>query len=89
MSVAQFEALCDAGKISATLEAFVLEMTMRDRQTLEREQPEEFAQHVRDLQFIGFDVRTLELDSHIIQLEWPIVHGGIVPLIVNTPDGVA
>ena len=88
MSVAQFEDLCDAGKISATLEAFVLEMTVQDRQNLEREQPEEFAQHVRDLQFIGFDVRTLELDSHIIQLDWPVVRG-VVPLISSTPDGVA
>jgi hypothetical protein len=84
MSVAQFEALCDAGKISATLEAFVLEITMQDRQNLEREQPEEFAQHVRDLHFIGFD---LEPD-HITQLDWPIVRG-IVPFISSTPDGAA
>ena len=87
MSVAQFEDLCDAGKISANLEAFVLEMTMQDRQNLEREQPEEFAQHVRDLQFIGFDLGNLE-SAHIIQLDWPIVRG-VVPLIVNTPDGAA
>jgi hypothetical protein len=86
MSVAQFEALCDAGKISATLEAFVLEMTAADRQTLEREQPEEFAQHVRDLHFIGFDLDDLE-SAHIIQLDWPMVRG-VVPLSVNTPDGV-
>jgi hypothetical protein len=87
MSVAQFEALCDAGKISATLEAFVLEMTVQDRQNLEREQPEEFAQHVRDLQFIGFDFDNLESDP-IIQLDWPIVRG-IVPFVSSTPDGAA
>ena len=87
MSVAQFEDLCDAGKISANLEAFVLEMTMQDRQNLEREQREEFAQHVRDLQFIGFDLRLLE-GGHIIQLDWPIVHG-VVPFISSTPDGAA
>jgi hypothetical protein len=87
MSVAQFEALCDAGKISATLEAFVLEMNAEDRQSLEREQPEEFAQHVRDLHFIGFDLRNLEPD-HIIQLDWPMVRG-IVPFISSRPDGAA
>ena len=87
MSVAQFEALCDAGKISANLEAFVLEMTMQDRQTLEREQPDQFEQHLRDLQFIGFDFDDLE-PVHIIQLDWPIVRG-VVPFISSTPDGVA
>ena len=87
MSVAQFEDLCDAGKISANLETFVLEMTELDQQNLECEQPEEFAQHVCDLQFIGFDLRLLEA-SHIIRLDWPIVHG-VVPFISSTPDGAA
>jgi hypothetical protein len=87
MSVAQFEALCDAGKISANLEAFVLEMNAEDRQKLEREEPDQFAQHVRDLQFIGFDLDDLEL-THIIQLDWPMVHG-VVLFISSTPDGAA
>jgi hypothetical protein len=60
MSVAQFEDLCDAGKISANLETFVLEMTAEDRQAFQRNQPEQYAQDVRDLQALGFDLRTLE-----------------------------
>jgi hypothetical protein len=60
MSVAQFEDLCDAGKISANLETFVLEMTAEDRQAFKNNQPEQYAQDVRDLQALGFDLRTLE-----------------------------
>jgi hypothetical protein len=60
MSVAQFEALCDAGKISANLETFVLEMTATDRQTLEQQHPEQYAQDVHELQRLGLDVRVLE-----------------------------
>jgi hypothetical protein len=60
MSVAQFEDLCDAGKISANLETFVLEMTAEDRQAFQQSQPEQYAQDVRDLQALGFDLRTLE-----------------------------
>jgi hypothetical protein len=60
MSVAQFEALYDAGKISANLETFVLEMPAADRQTFQRNQPEQFAHHVVDLEIIGFSVQHLE-----------------------------
>jgi hypothetical protein len=60
MSVAQFEDLCDAGQISANLETFVLEMTAEDRQTFRRNQPEQYAQDVRDLQALCFDLRVLE-----------------------------
>jgi hypothetical protein len=60
MSVAQFEDLCDAGKISANLETFVLEMTSADREQFRQSQPEQYAQHVRDLEFIGFGFQSLE-----------------------------
>jgi hypothetical protein len=60
MSVAQFEDLCDAGKISANLETFVLEMTAEDRRSFQRNQPEQYAQDMRDLQALGFDLRVLE-----------------------------
>ena len=60
MSVAQFEDLCDAGKISANTECFVLEMSQTDRQNFQRDQPEQYAQDVRELQRLGFDVRSLE-----------------------------
>ena len=60
MSVAQFENLCDAGQISANLETFVLEMTHADREQFRQSQPEQYAQDVRDLQALGFDLRNLE-----------------------------
>jgi hypothetical protein len=58
MSVAQFEDLCDAGKVSANLECFVLEMNVQDREQFRQSQPEQYAQSVRDLQRLGFDVRS-------------------------------
>ena len=57
MSVAQFEALCDAGKISANAETFVLEMTPVDRGILERAQPEIYRTTLQELSSIGFDLR--------------------------------
>ena len=60
MSVAQFEDLCDAGKVSANLECFVLEMTIQDREHFRRSQPEQYAQSLHDLQRLGFDLCVLE-----------------------------
>ena len=60
MSVAQFEDLCDAGKISANTETFVLEMSPAQRLGLEQAQPEIFSVTVRELSSIGFDLRVFE-----------------------------
>ena len=57
MSVAQFEDLCDAGKISANTETFVLEMSPAQRLGLEQAQPEIFSVTVQELLSIGFDLR--------------------------------
>ena len=60
MSVAQFEALCDAGKISANAETFVLEMTPTDRAILEEAQPGIYQTTLNELSRVGFDVQSFE-----------------------------
>ena len=57
MSVAQFEDLCDAGKISANTETVVLEMSPAQRLGLEQAQPEIYRTTLQELSSIGFDLR--------------------------------
>jgi hypothetical protein len=61
MTVAEFEHLCDAGHVSANLESLVLEMDDADRRAYQTAQPEQYAQDLRDLARIGFNLRVLEL----------------------------
>ena len=60
MSVAQFEDHCDADKISANAETFVLEMSPAQRLGLEQAQPEIYSVTVQELSSIGFDLRVFE-----------------------------
>jgi hypothetical protein len=63
MTVAQFEDLCDAGKISANTETFVLEMNPTDRVTLEQAQPDIYRATQQELSSLGFDLRALTVST--------------------------
>ncbi len=60
MTLAYFEVLFEAGRVTLEAKTFVLELTPRQRFALCVEQPEAFAATVQELAGLGFTLGDLE-----------------------------